>query len=95
MIILNEKEWAENAIQERVVGKRPTETLYRIAKYYFEEGYPKKDVRRFLDNFLLQCDQRTMVYEWGDRLDKIVNWASKNKLIVIDYISISKTEMQR
>ena len=39
MIILNEKEWAENAIQERVVGKRPTETLYRIAKYYFEEGY--------------------------------------------------------
>ncbi|WP_278864180.1 hypothetical protein [Leyella stercorea] len=95
MIILNEREWVENAIQERTIGKKPTETLYRIAKYYFEEGYSKKDVRRFLDNFLLQCDQRAMVYEWGDRLDKIANWASKNKLIVIDYISISETEMQK
>lgn len=95
MIILNEKEWVENVIQERIIGKKPTETLYRIAKYYFEEGYSKKDVRRFLDNFLLQCDQRAMVYEWGDRLDKIVNWASKNKLIIVNYISISKTEMQK
>ena len=32
-IVLNECEWAERAIKDKTLGKKPYETLSRVAKY--------------------------------------------------------------
>ncbi len=38
-IILKENEWAEKMIQDRSLGKKPYQTLYRVARYYLDSGY--------------------------------------------------------
>lgn len=53
-IVLNEYEWAERMINNHDLGKRPVETLNRVAKYYLATGYSKREVRRMLDTFLIQ-----------------------------------------
>ena len=52
-IVLNEYEWAERAIQNHELGKKPIETLNRVSKYYLSNKYSKREVRRLLDEFLM------------------------------------------
>ena len=35
-IVLNEYDWAEKMIANHDLGKKPTETLSRVSKYYYE-----------------------------------------------------------
>ena len=44
-IILNERAWAEEAITYKSLGKKPSETLLRVARYYFDEQYSRQEVR--------------------------------------------------
>lgn len=94
-IVLNEYNWAENAIKERALGRKPTETLARVAKYYIHKEFTKKDTRSMLDSFLLQCDPNTNLVRWSDTLDRIVRFADKYPLIMIDGISITEPEMNK
>lgn len=94
-IVLNEYNWAENAIKERALGKKPTETLARIAKYYLHKGHTKKETRKMLDEFLTECDRTANIVKWADTLDRIVKFADKYPLIMIDGISVTKTEMAK
>ena len=55
-IVLNEHDWAEEMIRARSLGSKPYETFCRVARYYIDKDYSKKDVRQILDAFLLQCD---------------------------------------
>ena len=48
-IVLNEYDWAEKAIKDKVLGKKPYETLSRVAKYYTYKNHTRKEVRRMLD----------------------------------------------
>ena len=41
-IVLKENDWAEKMIQSKSLGKKPSETLRRIARYYIDNGYEKK-----------------------------------------------------
>lgn len=93
-IVLNEYEWAERVIADRRLGKRPGETLSRVAKYYFENKYSKREVRKLLDQFLVQCDPDASLVHWSDTLDKIVKNAIKYPLIQIDCIAISTKELE-
>lgn len=94
-IVLNEYEWAERMINKRDLGKKPGETLSRVAKYYFENGHSKREVRKLLDQFLIQCDPDASLVRWSDSLDKITRNASKFPLVQIDYIRISDSELKR
>lgn len=94
-IVLNEYEWAERMIANRDLGKKPGETLSRIAKYYFENRYSKREVRKLLDQFLMQCNPDASLVHWSDTLDKIVKGASKYPLIQIDHIHITEAELQK
>lgn len=94
-IVLNEYEWAERMIADRNLGKKPGETLSRVAKYYFENRRSKREVRKLLDQFLMQSDPDASLVHWSDTLDKIVKSASKYPLIQIDCIHISDTELER
>lgn len=92
-IVLNEHEWAKDMITNRSLGKKPFETLSRVAKYYIDNSYSKKDVRRMLDTFLLQCEPTASLPKWSDTIDYALERALKYDAIKIDYIEISKEEM--
>lgn len=93
-IVLKENEWAAKMLQSRTLGKKPSETLYRVARYLLDEGYSKKDTRNKLDAFLLQCDPTASLPKWSSALDYAVTRASKYEAIEIDSIDITKPEME-
>ena len=92
-IVLNEFEWAENMINTRSLGDKPFETLCRVAKYYLTKGYDKKETRKLLDIFLLQCDESASLPKWADTIDCALKRASKYNAVNAEYISITKSEM--
>lgn len=93
-IILNEYEWAEQMINHHDLGKRPTDTLSRVAKYYFANQYSKREIRKMLDTFLIQCDPSVSLSGWSDMLDKIARNVDKYPIIKIDGVDISIKEME-
>lgn len=94
-VILREHEWTENMINTRSLGKKPSETLCRVARYYIDEGYSKKDVRNMLDSFLLLCEPTSSLPKWSNALDFALNRAFKYSAINIEGIDISKPEMDK
>lgn len=94
-LILNEYEWAEAKIKNFDLGSSPSETIFRVAKYYHANHYSKKEIRRRLEEFLLQCNPHASLVKWADILDRAVKNTKKYKLVVLDGISISKTEIAR
>ena len=86
-IVLNEYEWAERMIERQDLGKKPTETLTRVAKYYLSDGYSKREVRQMLDEFLVQCDPSVRLPNWSDTLDRVVKNADRHPLIKVDGIN--------
>ena len=94
-IVLNEREWAEEMITSRSLGKKPFETLRRVARYYLDNGIPKRDVRRMLDSFLLQCDPTASAIKWADTLDRAVSFAARYETIAIEAISVTRQEMEQ
>ena len=94
-IVLNEHEWAEDMIASSSLGKKPYETLSRVARYYLDQSYPKRTVRKMLDTFLLQCDPTASLPKWADTIDGALERASKYKAIEIDCVRITKREIER
>lgn len=94
-IILNEYEWAERAVANHELGKNPAQTLSRVAKYYYENHYPKREVRKRLDNFLLQCDPAASLVQWSELLDRLTKGADKYRLVRLDGIDILEDELER
>ena len=94
-IVLNEHEWAEDMITSRSLGKKPYETMCRVARYYLDNGIPKKEVRRMLDSFLIQCDPTASLPRWAGSLDAAMAHALKYEAIELDGVDITKPEMER
>lgn len=94
-IILNENDWAKQVINSPGLGKKPTETLRRVARFYLDEGYSAKEVRTRLDSFILQCDSKSSLPKWADTLDYVMRAATKYKAVNIDHIPVSETELHR
>lgn len=94
-IVLNEYDWAERALKDKALGKKPYETLSRVAKYYTYKNYTRKEVRRLLDEFLLQCEPTASLVTWSDTLDNAAKYAAKYPLIMIEEIIITKPEMEK
>ena len=93
-IVLNEYEWAEAMLANCTLGKKPVETLSRISKYYYSNHYSKKDIRRLLDQFVLQCDPTASLVRWSDTLDRIAKGADRYPLICLDGISVTDHELK-
>lgn len=92
-IVLKENEWAEQMINDKDLGKKPSETMKRVARYYLDKGYSEREVRRKLDAFLIACDPLASLPKWSNSLDYALSRAVKFEAINIDKITISKTEM--
>lgn len=92
-IVLNEHEWAAEMIAAHSLGNKPFETFCRVAKFYLDKDYSKREVRGMLDTFLLQCDPTASLPKWSETLDHAVEKALKYEAICIDHIDIKKSEM--
>lgn len=82
-------------IKGKCLGKKPSETLQRVARYYLDEGYSQSETRNMLDMFLLQCDSLASTAKWSPTLDRALKYASKHQTICIDSIKITCPEMKR
>lgn len=94
MIVLNEYTWAERAVNEHDLGKKPSETLSRVAKYYAYLGMKKRDVRKKLEEFLYSCDQNIVLSKWDGTLDRLTRNAFKYDLIMLDSICVTDEELE-
>ena len=94
-IVLNENDWAEEMITSRSLGKKPFETLCRVARYYLDNNIPKREVRGMLDSFLIQCEPTASLPKWSGALDSALSWAMKRESINLEYIEITKPEMAK
>lgn len=94
-IVLNEYEWAERMVNNHELGKKPIETLSRVAKYYYANQYSKKEVRKLLDSFLTQCDPSASLVHWSDTLDRVAKSVDKFPIICLDGIRITQKELER
>lgn len=92
-IILNERAWAEEAITYKSLGKKPSETLLRVARYYFDEQYSRQEVRKQLEAFLIQCDKNASVVAWADTLRWAVATAAKFPMAKVSSVTVTKGEL--
>ena len=61
---------------------------------YLATGYSKREVRRMLDTFLIQCDPSASLPSWSDMLDKIAKNVDKYPIIRVDGIDVTGKEME-
>lgn len=94
-VVLKENEWAQDMIRSSDLGKKPSETLRRVARYYLDKGCSTADTRKRLDSFLIRCEPTSSLPKWSDALDYAVSRAAKYESIDIDSINITDTEMRR
>lgn len=93
-IILNENEWAIDAIAEPDFYGHPVETLRLIARYYLDNGYDRKNVRELIDKYILECDPSASLVLWEKAADSAIRQAVKRPAVKIDEIIITKPEME-
>ena len=96
-IVLNEHEYAEEAIEKKELGKKPSETLCRVARYIKDTNpqYTKNEIRKELDLFLLKCNPSASLPKWSKMLDFATKQAFKREAIQIDSLAITKPEMEK
>lgn len=92
-IILNEKDYAENAIRHHDLGEDPMETLKCVSRFYSANGYNKKDIKSHLNEFLLRCDSDVDLFLWEDTVDYYSKTAKKHELVELFCIPITKKEL--
>ena len=94
-IVLKENEWAEQMVQSKSLGSKPSETLKRVARYYIDNGYSKRgELRQKLEVFLIQCDPLASLPKWEAAIEYAINSAIKYPAIYIESIHITQNEMQ-
>lgn len=96
MIILNEREYAENCLQNGLIDTKPFITLSIIAKYYFHKcGYRKKKITKLLIEYLSKYypGYELNKLKWQMTVEKIASNAGAYQLYQINGVKITKSEI--
>lgn len=94
-IILNEKQWVEDAIQNATLGSKPAETLGRLARYYREQGYKKGESAKMIEEFMIRCDPTVNVIRWQSVIESSIKYAQQGSLINIPPINVTAKELSK
>ena len=94
-IVLNEKAYAEYALENLALGSKPIETLGRVARYYYSIGYKKREIGNLIEDFMLKCDPTINIVKWQATIDRQVSSADKYDLIDISGVAITQSEMEK
>lgn len=93
-VVLNEKKQAEYIIEKGEVGNKPTSTLFLLAKYYRQkENLNKEQTFNKLNEFMEKNYKNYNSATWEDIIEDISKKANKYPLREIDYIEITKSEI--
>lgn len=93
-VILNEKDYAIDAIRYHKLGDNPDNTLKYVSGYYYSEGLKKNAIKEKLKEFLLRCDSNVDLYLWEDEIEFYSKTAKNRRLVELDYIPITKKEIE-
>lgn len=93
-IVLNERDWAMDMVERSDIGKKPSETLRRVARMYLDDGLRPDMVKRKLSDFIIRSNPKANIYSWDDAVSRAIASAQKYEAIHIDKITVSKTEME-
>lgn len=97
MVILNEKEYAENCLKTGELDKKPFKTLQILAKYYYHHlGYRKKKIYTLLVEYLSKnySKYNANITSWNNTIEKIANKAGKYPLYEISEVWLTKAELE-
>jgi len=97
VIILNEREYAENCLRNGLMDSKPFNTLSILAKYYYHYlGYRKKKITSLLLNYLSKYYPRYELNElsWQTSVEKIASNAGSFELFEIPGVKVTKSEME-
>lgn len=94
-IILDERSWAENAINGLDLGKKPSSTIARLGRYYYSNGYSKSDIQQLLKEFIIKCDPSARIAQWEPFIESVAKHSDKYPLIDLDGIEITKQELEK
>lgn len=92
-IVLNERAYVEEALENLSLGAKPVQTLSRIARYYFNEGYKKQEIGSLLEDFMLKCDPTINIVKWQNTIEKLARSSDKFELIDIPGVFVTKSEL--
>lgn len=96
MIILDEKRYAEERLEQKNIGENPYFTLNILSRYYYQcLGYRRKKIHDLLLEFLRATYPKyiTNSMGWEVTIDKLASKASKKPLYIISGISITQAEL--
>ena len=94
-IVLNEREWAENAIENYQLGKNESQALTRVAQYYYQcQGYKKNETRDKLEEFFDRCNSNTPNKEKESLLDSALRQALKRPINEIEFVGVTEKELE-
>lgn len=92
-IILNEYAWVQDILARQSLGAKPSETIGRLAKFYFQSGYKKSEIIRMIEDFIIRCDPGVNVLKWQNYIHDCVKHADKYPLINIRHIAVTEAEL--
>jgi hypothetical protein len=94
-LILNEVKYVKNLLDKGEVGRKPSSTLFLLAKYYYhQENLNKNEIERKLDEFMSKNYPNYNKVFWENIIESISKKANKYKLNEIDEIAITKKEIE-
>lgn len=94
-IVTNEREWVENKLASPSLGKKPMETLGRIARYTYNAGYTKKnEIARKLEEYLLRCDPSVSLVKWQDAIMAAAKSAERYPMIDVRGVDVTQNELE-
>lgn len=97
MIILNEKEFAENCLQKGIGDNNPNFIIFPLAKYYYHHcGFRKKKIISLLIDFLSKYYPRYEMneYTWQSTVERLAGKAGSYPLFEISGIKVTRSEMK-
>lgn len=93
-IVLNEVEHAKKLYNSSDVGKRPAATLYLIGRYLRQKkGLKPRELYKALNDFMVSNYRDYNPDIWESTIERIVKTAKKYPLREIEYIGITRSEL--
>ena len=93
-LLLNERKYAEEILDQGIVDKKPSATVQLLVRYFWHvSGYRKKLILQQIDEFMLKNYAGYNPDEWYDVVCKYINNAKKYPLLEVDTIYISDSEL--
>ncbi len=98
MIVLNEKKYAIECLENGFVGRKPFFTLSIITKYYYYcLNYKKSKIEMLLNDFMFKnysIGYQSDRLSWQDTIEKIVKKVNNYTLLELDGVKITKSELK-